>query len=106
GGKWQLTTDGGTLPVWAGNEIFFLHGAQIRSVEVQTQPAFKAGLPRTLFEGQFELRTAPLRNYDVTRDGKRFVFVQGGTEAGAREIDVVLNWARELGRSPAQAKKP
>jgi eukaryotic-like serine/threonine-protein kinase len=106
GGKWQLTTDGATLPVWAGNEIFFLHGAQIRSVEVQTQPTFKAGVPRTLFEGQFELRTAPLRNYDVTRDGKRFVFVRGGTEAGAREIDVVLNWSHELGRSPAHARKP
>jgi eukaryotic-like serine/threonine-protein kinase len=106
GGKWQLTTDGANLPVWAGNEIFFLHGGQIRSVEVQTQPAFKAGLPRTLFEGQFDLRTAPLRNYDVTRDGKQFVFVRGGSEVGAKEIDVVLNWARELPRSATQAKKP
>jgi hypothetical protein len=107
GGKWQLTTDGGNEPVWSGNEIFFRKGGgQIRSVEVQTQPTFKAGLPRTLFEGQYDLRTAPLRNYDVTRDGKRFVFVRGGSEVGAKEVDVVLNWAQELGRSPTQAKKP
>ena len=106
GGKWQLTTDGGFLPVWAGNEIFYVHAGQIRSVEVQTQPTFKAGLPRTLFEGPFELRTAPLRNYDVTRDGKMFVFVRGGSEAGVNEIDVILNWALDLGHSPIQAKRP
>ena len=104
GGKWQITTDGNNLPVWAGNEIFFLHGSQIRSAEVQTQSTFKAGLPRTLFEGQFELRTAPLRNYDVTRDGKRFVFVRGGSEVGAKEVDVVLNWAQEFGRSAPRGK--
>ncbi|MGH9400015.1 MAG: protein kinase domain-containing protein, partial [Thermoanaerobaculia bacterium] len=105
-GKWQLTTDGGYLPVWAGNEIFSLHGGQVRVIEVQTQPAFKAGLPRTLFEGQFELRTAPLRNYDVSRDGKRFVFVRGGSDVGAREVDVVLNWAQDLGRSAREKGKP
>jgi hypothetical protein len=106
GGKWQLTTDGGYLPVWAGNEIFSLHGNQIRVTEIQTQPTFKAGLPRLLFEGQFELRTAPLRNYDVTRDGKRFVFVRGGSDLGAREIDVVLHWARGLERPQGRTGKP
>jgi serine/threonine-protein kinase len=106
GGKWQLTTDGGYLPVWAGNEIFSLHGDQIRVTEIQTQPTFKAGLPRLLFEGQFELRTAPLRNYDVTRDGKRFVFVRGGSDLGAREIDVVLHWARGLERPQGRTGKP
>jgi serine/threonine-protein kinase len=104
--KWQLTTDGGSQPVWAGSEIFFLHGAQIRVVEVQMQPAFKAGPPQSLFEGQFELRTAPLRNYDVTRDGKRFVFVKGGSDLGAREVDVVLNWAQELFRASGSPAKP
>jgi hypothetical protein len=104
--KWQLTTDGGSQPAWAGSEIFFLHGSQIRVVEVQMQPAFKAGPPQSLFEGQFELRTAPLRNYDVTRDGKRFVFVKGGSDLGAREVDVVLNWAQELFRASGFPAKP
>ncbi len=96
--KWQLTTDGGGQPVWAGNEIFFIHApSQLRVMSVQTQPAFQAGKAETLFEGPFELRTAPLRNYDVSRDGKQFVFVKGGSDLGAREVDVVLNWAQELG---------
>jgi serine/threonine-protein kinase len=104
--KWQLTTDGGTQPAWAGSEIFLLHGSQIRAVEVQMQPVFKLGPPQALFEGQFELRTAPLRNYDVTRDGKRFVFVKGGSDLGAREVDVVLNWAPELGPASGRGGKP
>jgi eukaryotic-like serine/threonine-protein kinase len=106
GGKWQLTTDGGYLPVWVGNEIYSLHGNQVRVTQVETHPAFKAGLPQPLFEGQFELRTAPLRNYDVTRDGKRFVFVRGGTDLGARDVHVVINWARELSVSARPAGKP
>jgi hypothetical protein len=106
GGKWQLTTDGGFLPVWEGNEIFSVHGNQIRVTEVQTQPVFKAGLPRVLFEGPFELRTVPLRNYDVTRDGKQFVFVRGGPGLGAHEVDVVLNWAENLRRGSGEARQP
>jgi len=95
--KWQLTTDGGGQPVWRGNEIFYHHApGEIRVMEVQTQPTFRAGRPQRLFEGQFELRTAPLRNWDVSPDGKRFVFVEGGADLGAREVDVVLNWARTL----------
>jgi hypothetical protein len=97
GAKWQVTTDGGALPVWSGNEIFYLKGTQLRVAEAKTQPVFRSGPPRTLFDGQFDLRTMPLRNYDVSRDGQRFVFVQGGSELTAREIDVVLSWARELG---------
>jgi eukaryotic-like serine/threonine-protein kinase len=104
--KWQLTTDGGHTPVWAGNEIFSIHGSQVRAIEVQSQPVFKAGNPRVLFDGSFELRTAPLRNYDVTRDGKRFVFVRGGSDLGARDVDVVLHWAQELGRASGAAGKP
>jgi serine/threonine-protein kinase len=97
GAKWQLTTDGGWLPVWVGNEIVYLKGGQVRSVEVRTQPVFQSGPPRTLFEGQFDIRTVPLRNYDVSRDGQRFVFVRGSSELTAREVDVILNWSRDLG---------
>ena len=74
-------------------------------IEVQTQPAFRAGKPEPLFEGRFELRTAPLRNWDVSPDGKQFVFVAGGADSGAREVDVVLNWAQELDRAAGGAKK-
>jgi eukaryotic-like serine/threonine-protein kinase len=104
GAKWQLTTDGGWLPVWVGNEIVYLKGGQVRSIETRTQPVFQSGPPQTLFEGQFDLRTQPLRNYDVSRDGQRFVFVRGSSELTAREVDVVLNWASGLGRAGSASK--
>jgi serine/threonine-protein kinase len=104
--KFQLTTDGGGQPAWAGNEIFFVHApGQVRVMEVQTQPAFRAGRPEPLFEGRFELRTAPLRNWDVSPDGEQFVFVAGGSDLGAREVDVVLNWAQDLDRAAGGAKR-
>ncbi len=104
--KFQLTTDGGAQPAWAGNEIFFVHApSQIRVMEVQTQPVFRSGKPQPLFESRFELRTAPLRNWDVSPDGKQFVFVAGGSDLGAREVDVVLNWAQDLDRASGGAKK-
>jgi serine/threonine-protein kinase len=96
GAKWQLTTDGGALPIWAGSEVFYVKGPQVRVIEAQTKPVFRSGAPRALFEGKFDLRTMPLRNYDVSRDGQRFVFVQGGSELTTREVDVVLNWSRDL----------
>src|SRR5262249_61598373 len=104
GAKWQLTTDGGAVPVWAGNEIFYVKSSQIRVIDAQTQPVFKTGPSRPLFEGQFELRTAPLRNYDVSRDGQRFVFIQGGSPLTARTVDVVIDWASGLPRL-ASARK-
>jgi len=83
GGKWQLTTDGGNLPVWTSKEIFFLHGGQIRPSRSRRSRR-SGGIARTLFDGQFELRTAPLRNYDVSRDGQRFVFVREGRRSARR----------------------
>ena len=104
--KFQLTTDGGGQPAWAGNEIFFVHSpSQVRVIKVETQPAFRASKPEPLFEGRYELRTAPLRNWDVSPDGKQFVFVAGGSDLGAKEVDVVLNWAQELDRIAGGARK-
>jgi serine/threonine-protein kinase len=105
GTKWQLTNDGGWLPVWAGNEIFYLKNSEIRVIETKTKPTFQYGPPRTLFDGQFDLRTMPLRNYDVSRDGQRFVFVKGGSELTTRELDVVLNWGAELERGAPKATR-
>src|SRR5262249_54650237 len=99
GAKWQLTNDSGWLPGLGGSGIGYLEGGENPFIESRPQPGFQSGPPRTLFEGQFDLRTVPLRNYDVSRDGQRFVFVKGTSEETAREVDVVLNWSGELGHA-------
>ena len=48
GGKWQISTNGGTTPVWAqnGRELFYMSSGKLMSVGVTTQPTFSASTPR------------------------------------------------------------
>jgi eukaryotic-like serine/threonine-protein kinase len=95
GGKWQISTEGGTEPVWARDgELFYRSGDKLMVVETTTRSSFSAGNPKVLFEGHYaSYQTMP--SYDVTADGQRFVFLNAGEETRA-EISVVLNWTEEL----------
>ena len=54
GGKWQISTEGGSEVVWAHTgELFYRNGDQMMAVEITTDPAFSAGTPKLLFEGDF-----------------------------------------------------
>ena len=99
GGKRQISTEGGSQPVWArnGQELFYRNGNQMMAVEITTDPNFSPGTPRLLFEGDFQMGTVSRANYDVTLDGQRFVMLQQvGPDSGATQINVVLNWFEEL----------
>jgi len=103
GGKWQLSTDGGTEPVWNrnGHELFYRSGPKMMAVDVATQPAFSAGKPRMLFEGSYAASVFPLTGvaYDASPDGQRFLMMEeAGQPKPATEINVVLNWSEELKR--------
>ena len=95
GGKWQISTEGGTEPVWAHNgELFYRNGEKIMVVQTATRPSFSAGTPKVLFEGRYATYQS-LPDYDVTSDGQRFLFLKTGDE-GRAEISVVVNWPDEL----------
>jgi eukaryotic-like serine/threonine-protein kinase len=102
GGKWQVSTDGGTEPVWNrnGRELFYRSGDRMMAVDVVTEPTFSSGRPRMLFEGKYVGSPFPLTGfaYDVSSDGQRFLMIEetGGTTPS--QINVVLNWAEELKR--------
>jgi hypothetical protein len=53
GGKWQISTEGGTEPVWnpKGRELFHRNGNKMMAVDVTTHGTFSAGKPKVLFEG-------------------------------------------------------
>ena len=109
GGKWQISTEGGTEPVWNpnGRELFYRNGDKMMAVEVAPQPSFAAGKPRTLFEGQYMPTLTMPPNYDVSPDGQRFLMLKPGEQAAAAptQINVVLNWFEELKRRvPAGTK--
>jgi serine/threonine protein kinase len=104
GGKWQISTEGGTEPVWARNgELFYRNGAKMMAVGTTTRSNFSADKPKVLFEGHYATyNTMPA--YDVTPDGQRFLLAKTG-EQGQQEVNVVLNWVEELKRSlPAGTK--
>ena len=109
GAKLQISVDGGTEPAWnpTGRELFFRDGDKMMVVEIALQPTLTASKPRVLFEGQFLASPATKPNYDVSRDGQRFLMVKAGAagEAAPTQINVVFNWFEELKRLVPAVKK-
>lgn len=98
-GRWQISTGGGGQPLGspAGRELFFVDGTgTLLAVPVDTRTGFVAGTPKTLFSvNQFGFRiTGAKRNYDVSLDGRQFLFSRRST-AGA-SIEIVTNWFEEI----------
>jgi serine/threonine-protein kinase len=99
GGKTTVSTEGGIEPVWAasGRELFYRNGDDFMVAPVDTVPAMSIGRPTRLFTAAYERdRGAGFANpnYDVARDGQRFIMVQ--PPATSSNIVVVLNWPEEL----------
>jgi serine/threonine-protein kinase len=69
GGRWQISPDGGSRPVWAktGKELFYQHRSNaMMAVPVQTAATFSPGTPTKLFDGPwYSLQST--RAYDVAR---------------------------------------
>jgi eukaryotic-like serine/threonine-protein kinase len=110
GGKWQISTEGGTEPAWNrnGKELFYRSGDKMMALDVATQPSFSAGKPRLLFERQYYKSDWPLIStaYDVSADGQRFLMVKGTEQAASvTQINVVLNWFEELKQKVPAGKK-
>jgi serine/threonine-protein kinase len=98
GGVRRVSYDGGIEPYWAPNgELFFRSGDQMFVVAVRTRPELAVGVTRKLFEGPYALSPVEHRNYDVTRDGQRFLMVRRSSPAeGTVRLNVVVNWLEEL----------
>jgi serine/threonine protein kinase/Tol biopolymer transport system component len=109
GGKRQISTEGGTEPVWNrnGRELFYRNGNKMMAVDIATQPSFVAGKPRVLFEGPYLPTPATIQNYDVSPDGQRFLMLKSGEQAQTElaQINVVLNWFEELKQKVPTGKK-
>jgi len=98
GPKSPISTAGGTEPLWRsdGRELFFLSGDKMMAVSIDTRSGVAPGTPRTLFETRLIAPVPP--TYDVTGDGRRFLMVQRGGDAGDNQLHVVVNWSEELKR--------
>ena len=99
GGRQQVSTDGGSAPVWSPDQAELYYRTENGMMRVQvSRPELSVGPPQLLFEEGY-LRHLPAfpRLYDLAPDGKRFVFIQVESQ-GPPEFQVVQNWFQELKR--------
>jgi serine/threonine protein kinase/Tol biopolymer transport system component len=92
GGKWEISTNGGTGPIWRndGKELFFLSLSLVVTAMPMSAEGgqLKLGAPRALF------RTS-VTAYDVAPGGQKFLsFVVG--DRGSKPITLVTNWTADL----------
>jgi len=101
-GRWQVSTGGGTEPLWArdGETLFYRGEEALMAVPVEIAQGFAAGNPEVVFEGsQYSVGLGfGGRSYD-TVDGERFLMIRPFQDASSTtQFIVVLNWLRELER--------
>jgi Tol biopolymer transport system component len=102
GGAVKVSAEGGSEPAWArdGRELFYRSADSLMVVPIQTQPAFSAGAPRALIPDRYDRwsREDGSRNYDVSPDGKRFLFVthREVRREPVTQLNLVVNWPSEL----------
>jgi len=98
GGRWQISTAGGTNPRWRrdGQEIFYLApDNRLMAVAVSGKGAsFEVGTVKALFQ----TRAVPgsRYSYDVSPDGQRFLINTAPEQGASAPITVVLNWSTGL----------
>jgi len=97
-GKWQVSSAGGTEPLWArsGRELFYITEGHLVAAAVTTTTTFQAAPPQRLFSIlPFATYGIFNRNYDIMPDDKRFMMIQRNEEPTTRLV-AVLNWRAHL----------
>jgi serine/threonine protein kinase/Tol biopolymer transport system component len=95
GGKYQVSRDGGSHPVWRadGTELFYLSAdATMMAVPINATGQFEGGVPQRLFQpGTPALQTRG-HPYAVTKDGARFLVNVALRRSNVTPLTVVVNW--------------
>jgi Tol biopolymer transport system component len=98
GGKWQVSTGGGTEPRWSadGKELYFLTlDRKVMAVDVTAGSIFQVGAPKLLFQAPVQVFNSP---GEYTVDGKRFLFLAPVEQTVQTPFTIVLNWEAGLKR--------
>ena len=103
GAKQQISTDGGTQPMWSrgGRELFYRREDEIMAVSIDTTAGFKTGAPRMVTEQTSVGDTISqrfIRGYDATLGGERLLMILPAPDSKPTKPIVVLNWFEELKR--------
>jgi len=104
-GRWKVTRTGGSEPRWGmlgpgGQELLYRVTDTIFAVTLQPGPEPRFTEPKPVLVGAF----ASDRNtvvWDVSPDGKRFVFTRNKGASGTPTMNVLLHWFDRLRATPA-----
>jgi eukaryotic-like serine/threonine-protein kinase len=95
GQKLRVSDSGGHSPNWSGDgrEILYVVGdSELVAVPIAGANELTIGTPRTLFR-----LSSRIKEFDVTKDGSRFLVIHRAENGGA-PIHVVVNWAADIPR--------
>jgi Tol biopolymer transport system component len=111
GGVWQVSTTGGTRPIWArsGQELIYASPTSaLMRVGVEPGPSWAATAPSLVVkEGYFTIPGWWGRSYDISPDGQRFLMIkESGVDGNlaAPSIIVVQHWVEELKRLGSETR--
>jgi serine/threonine-protein kinase len=102
GGQTKISSDGGIEPAWSpdGAEIFYRAADKFMAVPVRTSPEFSAGQARVLFPDPYAKwgREDYARTYDVSADGKRFLFVKSSDvkTVPVTQLNLITDWTARV----------
>jgi len=98
GGKWQISSNGGTQPQWShdGNELFYVASDQtLMAVPVHADDSLDPRAPKPLFQLHLP-NDAISSSYDVAPDDQRFLVSTLVGEEVSAPLTVVINWGATL----------
>ena len=104
GGRWQISTTGGSSPIWRGNgrEIYYTGlDDTFYAVPVEAKAgSLEVGNPVKLFQRVLIHGVPQTYRWASDRDGQRFLLNVPVENATPQSAQVVLNWAATLRATP------
>jgi Tol biopolymer transport system component len=107
GGRIKISgSEGGSETLWApdGSELFYRSGSgDLMSATIVRSPALAASAPRFVLKAQpylFNYGETYLRQYAISPDGKRFLFIKPGERKRqtVTQIEFITDWSALYGR--------
>jgi serine/threonine protein kinase len=95
-GKQRVSSGGGNQPHWRpdGKELYYLSHESLMAAEVKgSGESVTFGTPGALFQVcQYSSSGSGNPDYDISPDGKRFLFPCRSVDASRRSVSVVIGW--------------
>lgn len=107
GARTLVSTGRASNPAWSpdGRTLYYLQqldpGSAVVAVDINTTGGLTAGTPRELFRHSQGQACANIRCYDLSSDGRRFLFRErtAAQTPPVTRMDLVLNWTSTLPRT-------